>query len=55
MHLVRVEDAASVVGPDDAQLPVVAEVGCGDQLANPFHLVPEGHLFKTKLVQWGNC
>lgn len=43
-HLGVVEDAASVVRPDDGVLPVLAEVGSSDEARLSVHLVPQRHL-----------
>ena len=43
-HLCVVEDAAAVVRPDDCVLPVLAEVGSGDEARLAVHLVPQRHL-----------
>ena len=50
-YLGVVEDAASVVRPDHGVLPVLAEVGGGDESRLPVHLVPQRHLLVWNVPQ----
>lgn len=46
-----VEDAASIICADDGVLPILAEIGGGDEPTLAVHLVPQGHLLVRNIPE----